>query len=311
MRTVKSWNHIFEKVYSTAKYLCEENPILREDATALSEAVFRTNWPEYNFLELKPDTKIVDMGRYWTPMMFNTPGLPEKIYFNLEVLDVDGVQRYGLADMGEFESRKAIPGWIKEIRKNFVEEPISEVPLHDGADVNNFIKRYVPRKVGYDLWALHNVKIPEGVEIPRYCNLHQHDFEEVNHFWGENLVYEYRIRDLVLKVRGPAKVGIPMGEPHSQNVIGGNGLFEFQGYVSNQFSPVISYKNDIGKTITIPRPVRPNSTAASNVPDGYAMLEEQCKNLKIRRRELEQKHENSSMPIKLNQYAGHAYLYVL
>lgn len=304
MRTVKSYNHIFENLYPSAKILCEENPTFREDGTALSAALRGIDLNEV--VPLNPKSKIINSMFFLVPGVINTPGFPERHLFSAKVVNPDGTEMEEIFDFGDYIESKNLPVLNDEIKNSLVEEPLSKIPLHGKNDITSFLKRYVPKENHYMLYSVHKIDIPKEIKVEPYCELHSHPFEESNRIFSKNLVMEYRIRDLVFKVRGPAKIVIPIGVLHSQNVVEGEGIFEFTGNMYDYYGPIVTYAGDIPhKTITISRPVPLDPLAPSNIPDGYATLEEQCNGLRHRR--LAQKDEKSLAPIKPNQYAGRAY----
>lgn len=68
-------------------------------------------------------------------------------------------------------------------------------------------------------------ELPE--KIASYCDLHQHDFDEINLIISENdnLVYRIQLEDEVYLVQSPSTVFIPKGVRHSSEVVSGKGLF--------------------------------------------------------------------------------------
>ncbi len=306
--TIKSYNHIFENLYPMAKELYEENPAFREDGTALSAALRGINLDEV--IPLKPKSRVTNSMFFWAPGMINTPGIPERYLFDATVLEPDGTEREGVLDFGNYIQSRSIPVLYAQMRNGLVEEPLSKVPFHGNHDITSFVKRYVPETKGYWLFSLHKIDIPKGVKIEPYCEVHSHPFEETNHIYGKSLVVEYQICDLMFKVRGPAKIVIPMGVPHSQNVIEGKGFFEFTGNMYDYYGPVLTYAGEIPhKTITISRPAPLDPHAPSNIPDGYAKLEEFGKVRELRKKE--RKLENWLTPIKPSQYSGGIHKWIL
>lgn len=74
--------------------------------------------------------------------------------------------------------------------------------------------------------AVHTIDmLPK--KIPNYCELHKHDYDEINLILSENgnLVYKVQLEDETYRVKSPATVYIPAGTRHSAEVISGKGQF--------------------------------------------------------------------------------------
>jgi hypothetical protein len=65
------------------------------------------------------------------------------------------------------------------------------------------------------------------LQVPSYCDLHWHDFDEINIVLSESssLTYRIRIEDEEYVVESPATVYIPKGLKHAAEVISGKGIF--------------------------------------------------------------------------------------
>ena len=63
--------------------------------------------------------------------------------------------------------------------------------------------------------------------IPSYCELHYHDFDEVNLILSEDNTLRYRIRieDESYEVSSPSTIYIPKGIRHAAEVIAGRGIY--------------------------------------------------------------------------------------
>lgn len=63
--------------------------------------------------------------------------------------------------------------------------------------------------------------------IPPYCELHWHDFDEINLIVSEDNTLKYRItlEDEVYEVQSPSTVYIPKGLKHAAEVISGKGVY--------------------------------------------------------------------------------------
>lgn len=71
-------------------------------------------------------------------------------------------------------------------------------------------------------------------DVPPYCDLHWHDFDEINLVLSEDASLRYRIKleDEVYEVGSPTTVYIPKGVRHSAEVISGKGVFIFIGFTN-------------------------------------------------------------------------------
>ncbi len=67
--------------------------------------------------------------------------------------------------------------------------------------------------------------LPDKVES--YCELHKHDFDEINLILSEDNSLKYRIlfEDEVYEVGSPTTVYIPKGIRHASEVISGKGVY--------------------------------------------------------------------------------------
>lgn len=64
-------------------------------------------------------------------------------------------------------------------------------------------------------------------EVQSYCDLHWHEFDEVNHILSADgsLRYKITLDDEVYEVDAPATVYIPKGLKHAAEVISGKGVY--------------------------------------------------------------------------------------
>lgn len=64
-------------------------------------------------------------------------------------------------------------------------------------------------------------------EVPGYCELHWHDFDEINLVLSEDgsLTYKIRIEDEEYIVGAPSSVYIPKGLRHSAEAVSGRGIY--------------------------------------------------------------------------------------
>ena len=70
--------------------------------------------------------------------------------------------------------------------------------------------------------------IKKAVKKARYyCEVHRHDYDEINLILSEKgkLLYRIQLEDEVYIVKSPASIYIPKGVRHSANVISGEGIF--------------------------------------------------------------------------------------
>ena len=73
--------------------------------------------------------------------------------------------------------------------------------------------------------ALHTIKLLPK-EIPHYCDLHWHDFDEINIILSEDgsLVYTVQLDDEIYTLKAPTTVYIPKGIKHKSEVVSGKGM---------------------------------------------------------------------------------------
>lgn len=108
------------------------------------------------------------------------------------------------------------------------EQDLGAVQFHYSAP----LKRYVMlqkdeingdggfRVVSHIIHSLPNV-------VPHYCDLHWHDFDEINLILSEDnsLKYKIQLEDETYEVSSPTTVYIPKGIKHAAEVISGKGVF--------------------------------------------------------------------------------------
>lgn len=71
--------------------------------------------------------------------------------------------------------------------------------------------------------------------IPAYCDLHWHDFDEINLILSEDSSLKYRIRieDETYEVDSPSTIYIPKGVKHAAEVISGKGVYVVITFTKN------------------------------------------------------------------------------
>lgn len=109
-----------------------------------------------------------------------------------------------------------------------VEQELSTVAYHHNAPLTRYVllqKDKVDGDGGLRIVSHIINNLPPVVDP--YCELHWHDFDEVNHILSENNTLKYRIKldDEIYEVISPATVYIPKGVKHSAEVISGKGIF--------------------------------------------------------------------------------------
>ena len=108
-------------------------------------------------------------------------------------------------------------------------KPLDSVMFHGKEKAP--LKRYVmveKRKINEKGLRVVVHVIKKAVKKKRdYCELHRHDYDEVNLILSEKgkLVYRIQLEDEVYIVKSPASVYIPKGIRHSANVVSGEGIY--------------------------------------------------------------------------------------
>lgn len=107
-------------------------------------------------------------------------------------------------------------------------EPLSSVAYHHDGPLDRFVmlqKQTITGDGGFRVVAhmLHDV--PDIVQP--YCELHWHEFDEVNLILSEDdsLKYKIILEDEEYEVTSPATVYIPKGLKHSAEVLAGRGTY--------------------------------------------------------------------------------------
>ncbi len=114
--------------------------------------------------------------------------------------------------------------YSKYITKGVI-SPLNGVQFHGKAPLKRLLmleKNKIKEK-GIRI-VVHSInKLPK--KIPSYCELHKHDYDEINLILSEDnsLLYKIQLEDEVYKVKSPATVYIPAGIKHSSEVIAGKG----------------------------------------------------------------------------------------
>ncbi len=109
-----------------------------------------------------------------------------------------------------------------------IEQPLSSVAFHHDAPLTRYVMLQKDKTQGDGGFRVvaHIINNLQG-EVDPYCELHWHDFDEVNHILSEDNSLKYRIRleDEEYEVSAPATVYIPKGIKHAAEVISGKGVF--------------------------------------------------------------------------------------
>lgn len=109
-----------------------------------------------------------------------------------------------------------------------VEQALNTVQFHHTAPLTRYVmlqKEKIEGDGGIRIVSHSINSLPEA--IPPYCELHYHDFDEINLITSEDNSLKYRIRivDETYEVNSPATVYIPKGLKHAAEVISGKGVF--------------------------------------------------------------------------------------
>lgn len=109
-----------------------------------------------------------------------------------------------------------------------VEQALSSVAFHHDAPLTRYVMLQKDRTEGDGGFRVvtHIINnLPN--EVQPYCDLHWHDFDEVNLILSEegSLKYKIRLEDEEYEVSAPATVYIPKGIKHAAEVISGKGVF--------------------------------------------------------------------------------------
>jgi mannose-6-phosphate isomerase-like protein (cupin superfamily) len=108
------------------------------------------------------------------------------------------------------------------------EQPLDAVAFHHQAPFSRYVmlqKDAVEGDGGFRVVTHVISDLPES--IPPYCDLHQHEFDEINFILSEDGSLQYRImlEDETYEVGPQTTVYIPKGTMHAAEVISGRGLF--------------------------------------------------------------------------------------
>lgn len=113
----------------------------------------------------------------------------------------------------------------KYISKGIV-SPLEGVQFHGKAPLKRILmlEKDKIKQNGVKI-AVHILdKLPK--KIPKYCELHKHEYDEINLILseGEKLVYKVTLEDETYEVTSPSTIFIPAGVRHSAEVISGKGI---------------------------------------------------------------------------------------
>lgn len=108
------------------------------------------------------------------------------------------------------------------------EQSLESVAFHHKAPLTRYVmlqKDVVEGDGGFRVVSHVINDLPEV--IPPYCELHYHDFDEVNIVTSQDnsLKYKIKIEDEEYVVTAPATVYIPKGLKHAAEVLEGKGVF--------------------------------------------------------------------------------------
>jgi uncharacterized RmlC-like cupin family protein len=109
-----------------------------------------------------------------------------------------------------------------------IEKALNTVAFHHEAPLTRYVmleKDKVDGDGGLRIVSHIVNSLPENV--PPYCELHWHEFDEINLILSEDNSLKYRIRleDETYEVSSPSTVYIPKGIKHSAEAISGKGIF--------------------------------------------------------------------------------------
>ena len=109
-----------------------------------------------------------------------------------------------------------------------VEQDLSAVAFHHSAPLKRYVmiqKDAITGDGGFRT-AAHIINgVSDNVES--YCELHWHDFDEINFILSNNnsLKYKIQLEDETYTVEAPATIYIPKGIRHAAEVISGTGIY--------------------------------------------------------------------------------------
>ncbi|MGI9566854.1 MAG: 2-isopropylmalate synthase [Nitrosopumilus sp.] len=113
----------------------------------------------------------------------------------------------------------------KFIKRGIIES-LDKVPFHKKVPIRRLSmlnKSLIPESSTHV--AVHFVDASE--ELPRYSQLHQHNYDEINLILSEHskLTYEIQLDHEKYKVSSPSTIFIPNGLQHSAQALSGSGIF--------------------------------------------------------------------------------------
>lgn len=110
--------------------------------------------------------------------------------------------------------------------KHGIEQPLETVAKHHKAPLVRYLMLERKHTDGEGVRiALHSIKLLPEI-IPHYCELHWHDFDEINIILSEDesLVYKVQLEDEIYELKAPTTVYIPKGIKHKAEVVSGKGM---------------------------------------------------------------------------------------
>lgn len=117
-----------------------------------------------------------------------------------------------------------------------LKQPLSSVAFHYDAPLTRYVmlqRDSVTGDGGFRV-VTHVISDLPAV-VPPYCDLHWHDFDEVNLINSEDnsLIYKIRLEDETYEVQAPATIYIPAGMRHAAEAVSGRGVYTAITFTKN------------------------------------------------------------------------------
>ena len=109
-----------------------------------------------------------------------------------------------------------------------VQQALNTVAFHHDAPLTRYVMLQKDKVEGDGGFRVVSHVINDLPEIvPPYCELHWHEFDEVNLILSQDnsLKYKIRLDDETYEVTAPATIYIPKGIKHAAEVVSGKGIF--------------------------------------------------------------------------------------
>lgn len=116
------------------------------------------------------------------------------------------------------------------------EQPLSSVAFHYDAPLTRYVMLQKDKTTGDGGFRVVTHVISDLPDtVPPYCDLHWHDFDEVNLVQSEDssLKYKIRLEDETYEVQAPATIYIPAGVRHAAEAISGKGVYTAITFTKN------------------------------------------------------------------------------